>query len=102
MHKTIIKKSTNEYAIYNGGQFYTSTCPQIIAETATPQALKDYAKSFDNVDLDLSDYEIIEIEIIRKDLLLSEENKLINNLTDEVEKCCGRCIPGLDDCIYEK
>lgn len=48
------------------GEFYTSEIPGIISGDATLESLIKYAKMFDNVDLDVSDVEIKDCEIILK------------------------------------
>lgn len=64
--KTIIKTSTGQYLKYMNGEFYTSEIPGIISGDATLESLIKYAKMFDNVDLDVSDVEIKDCEIILK------------------------------------
>ena len=64
--KTIIKTSTGEYLHFLNGEFYTSEIPCIISSEATIEYLIKYAKMFDNVDLDVSDVEIKECELIIK------------------------------------
>ena len=64
--KTIIKTNTGEYLKYMNGEFYTSEIPIIISGDATLESLTKYAMMFDNVDLDVSDVEIKECELIIK------------------------------------
>ena len=64
--KTIIKKSTGQYLKYINGEFFISEIPGIISESANIESLIKYAKMFDNVELDVSDVEIKECEIIIK------------------------------------
>lgn len=63
--KVIVKKGKeNEgYYRYLNGRFQLTITPFIHPNTANEKAFIKYAKMFDNVDLDFSDYEFREIEI---------------------------------------
>lgn len=68
--KTIIKKSTGEYAVYLSGDMWTSEIPTLLAPTATMDAIKfihkNSYKDQKKYSIKWSDYEIINVKVIRE------------------------------------
>ncbi len=65
--KVIIKKSTDEYAQWTTYGWVTSSTPYVFPMTMTMEVYSDYIKKYRPEDLEyIDDYEVVEIEIIRK------------------------------------
>lgn len=66
VYKTIVRKSTGEYIHYMDGILYGCSRPKLIADDASLEDLKRIARDYDDTDLDISDLEIKEVELIIK------------------------------------
>ena len=92
--KTIINKQTGEYVQYHNREFYTCTSPKFISNSATLEDLTNYAWNFDNVVIDTSNHEIIDLEVFRE-----------GELHDLIRYCFGNAqrsdSPSLTELIQE-
>ena len=61
--KTIIKKSTGEFAVLHDRLWSTSLISEIYSDESSLEALKEYNKKYWHVDIDIEDYKMVEIEL---------------------------------------